>query len=155
MFCGATWPLRTGMFTRRKYPRDPPPLQREAPFTSKSRSYRCWLDVLLLLLLLPPPQTIATDERSSLFPHFKWPSPLRTEKQHFSSPSVCPSVWTPPRRNARNRGGSLELHAVRKAFRVEGMGAILTSSVVLRLGRVQADGRWLMCQREWRCSQGA
>lgn len=32
MFCGATWPLLTGMFTKE-----------EAPFRSKSRSCKCWL----------------------------------------------------------------------------------------------------------------
>lgn len=135
VFCGATWPLLTGMFT-------------EYPTTSSRSAFTSKIPKLQMLALGAVAFT-ADHSRSvrarSLSALSQWPSLL-------SSQPVCLSMWISPRRSARSRGGLSELRWVRPAFRVaDGRDPDVLRGAVLRAG----SGHWLICQREWRGSQGA
>lgn len=85
-----------------------------------------------MLALCAAPFT--TDHHSTRLDfHFKWPSHFAGE---FFSPLVCLSTRMPPRRDARNRGGLLELDSVRKAFRVED-GVRAWRPLLWRVGRIR------------------
>lgn len=140
VFCGATWPLLTGMFVRRISQHvlrctsalySPP---------SKSRSYSC------RLCALPPlPRTIV-DARRTLPTWNDLPTSPRSSLSR-SYGRACEFLLGETRGVGEDCWSCVQFaeHFARRAA---------ADADVLRGAVLGAhSGQWLICQREWRCSQ--